>query len=71
MVYRFCVASEGYNEADLDAYDDAERSLAYAARMAIAAGQLSAASLLSKHRAADETIFPPYGNCHQIGRAHV
>ena len=33
MVYRFCVASEGYNEADLDAYEDAEQSLAYAARV--------------------------------------
>lgn len=33
MVYQFCVASGGYNEADVDAYDDAEQSLAYAARM--------------------------------------
>jgi hypothetical protein len=32
MVYRFCVASEGY-DVDVDAYDDAERGLAYAARM--------------------------------------
>ena len=31
MVYRFCVASEGYDE--LDAYEDAERSLAYAERV--------------------------------------
>ena len=33
MVYRFCVASGGYDEADMDVYDDAERGLAYAARV--------------------------------------